>query len=211
MKKELSGYKNPNDAITEFETELAKFTGATGVIATDSCSQAIELGLRYAKPKMYATIPPQVHFTVPMILKRLGIEYMVSEDNWEKEFRICGSNVYVAANTLEKDMFHLENPNQRKIVCLSFGPESPMRLGGGGAILTNDKKAYEWLKLAANNGRDATIDYWEDQKEFTVGYDYGMRPADAIAGLEKLANNEINNLDYGYENYPDISELKINT
>jgi len=209
--KELSDYRTPEGALYEFEAELSKFVGATGVIVTDSCTNAIELGLRYSTPKMYATIPPNCHFTIPMTLKKLGIEYMTSEDNWENEFRIQGSSVYVAENTLAKDMFQTENPAQKKIVCISLGPDSPLGLEGGGAILTNDKAAYEYLKLAANNGRDLKVDNWEDQKEFTVGYNYGMRPADAIAGLNKLANEEINSSDYGYKNYPDISGLEINT
>jgi len=209
MKKELTDYKTPAAALYEFESELAKFTGATGVIVTDSCEHAIELGLRYKKPKMYATIPPQTPFAIPMILKALEIEYMYSEDKWENEFRIQGSSVYVSAKHLAKDMFQLENPNQKKIVCVSFAEGSALNLGGGGAILTNDKKAYEWLKLAANGGRDLTIGNWEDQKKFTVGYHYGMRPADAIVGLDMLANNEIADVQEKYNNYPELTDMLI--
>jgi len=212
MKKELSDYHNPLEANDDFEKALAEFTGANGVVVVDSCTHAIELGLRYAKPKMYATLPQNTHFTVPMTLANLGIEYMFTEDNWENEYRIEGSNVYVAANQLAKDMFQTENPNQRKIICLSFGPGAPLDLGGGGAILTNDKKAYDWLKLAANDGRDLSLSNWRDQKVFKqLGFHYGMRPADAVRGIDMLADNEFNEQKQDrYSNYPDMREVLLN-
>jgi len=211
MKKEISDYSNPYDAVSEFEKELAEFTGASGVIATDSCSHAIELGLRYTMPKLYATIPAHTYLSVPMTLKKLGIEYMMTDEEWDKDYRIEGSIVYDSARRFEKDMFQLDNPNQKKIVCLSFGHGKPLEIGHGGAILTNDKKAYEWLKRASYDGRDLSFDRWIDQKEFVVGYHYMMRPEDAVIGLNKLANNEITDLgDKGYKSYPDLREITIN-
>jgi dTDP-4-amino-4,6-dideoxygalactose transaminase len=211
MKKELSDYNNPLEANEDFEKALAKFTGASGVVVTDSVEHALELGLRYSKPKMYATIPPNAHFSVPMLLQKLGIEFMYSDDKWENEYRINGSIVYNASQHLAKDMFQTETPVQKKIVCLSLGPGTPMGLEGGGAILTNNREAYDYFKLAANDGRDLAISNWEDQKEFYLGYHYGMRPADAIAGFEKLANEEIADLGVnGYGNYPDLRDIVIN-
>jgi len=211
MKKELSDYHNPFEANEEFEKALAEYTGAKGVIVVDSCTHAIELGLRYSPPKMYATIPEQAHFSTAMTLKMLGIEYMFTDDEWEKEYRIHGSTVYDAAQFFEKDMFEAE-PGKSKIQCISFGPGSPMDLGGGGAILTNNKVAYEWLKNAASHGRDLSISHENDQKEFTLGYRYYMRPADAVLGLHKLAENEVTDLsDNRYTNYSNLREVEINT
>ena len=211
MKKEISDYLNPNEAIEEFEKALGEYTGASGVIVTDSCTHAIELGLRYSKPTIYATIPPHTHFTVPMTLQKLGIEFMYSEDKWENEYRIQGSIVYNSSNYLAKDMFQTENPNQRKIVCVSFDAGSPLAIGHGGAILTNDKEAYKWLKRAANDGRDLTVTHWEDQKEYDMGYHYGMHPLDANVGLNMLDNEEIADVGgNGYGNYPDLRDIVIN-
>ncbi len=198
------------NTIHEFETALAEFTGAKGVIVTDSCTHAVELGLRYSTPKMYATIPAQCHFTVPMTLRNLGIEYMFTESKWKNEFRIEGSIVYNSGEYLAKDMFQTENPNQRKIVCVSFADGAPLDIGGGGAILTNSKEAYDWLKRAANDGRDADIKFWQDQKDFSSGFHYSMRESDAAIGLEKLANNDIAECDFGYGNYPDLRDILIN-
>jgi len=212
MKKELSDYHNPFEANEDFEKALAEYTGAKGVIVTDSCTHAIELGLRYSPPKMYATIPEHTHYSVPMTLKMLGIEYMFTDDEWENEYRIQGSSVYDSAMYFSKDMFQTENPAQSKILCVSFGPGTALDLGGGGAILTNNKPAYEWLKNAASHGRDLSKSDWKDQKEFTLGYRYYMRPADAILGLEKLSNNEITDLSANrYTNYPNLRDVEINT
>jgi len=211
MKKSISDYSNPFEAIDEFEKALAEFTGAKGVVVTDSCTHAIELGLRYNTPKMYATIPVNTYLSVPMTLAKLGIEHMFIEEEWDKEYRIQGSIVYDSARHFSKDMFQTENPNQRKIVCLSFGHNKPLEIGHGGAILTNDRAAYDWLKRAAYDGRDLTVTPWEDQKEFDIGYHYHMRPEDAVIGLNKLAAGEINDLGgKGYKHYPDLREITIN-
>jgi len=210
MKKEITDYANPFDANDEFEKVLGEFTGAKGVIATDSCTHAVELGLRWSMPKMYATIPPHVHHTIPMTLKKLGIEYMFSEDDWENEHRIQGSTVYTSAKHLSKDMFQTENPNQLKILCVSFADDAALAIGHGGAILTNDKKAYNWLKLAAYDGRDRqAIDLSKDS-DTTDGYHYGMRPSDALIGLEKLANGEILDLRDRYKDYSNMQEVLLN-
>ena len=195
----------------EFEKALAEYTGAKGVIAVDSCTHALELALRFSTPTMYATIPAHTHFSIPMTLKKLEIEYMFTEDKWENEYRIQGSTVYDSSQFLGKDMFQTENPNQTKIICVSFGPGSALEIGYGGAILTNDRKAYDWIQGVVADGRDLDIQYWEDQKKFRVGYGYRMRAADAVIGLKKLTNGEITNTNgVGSGSYPDLRDFVIN-
>jgi len=211
MKKDISDYNNPFEAIDEFEKALAEFTGAKGVVVTDSCTHAIELGLRYNMPKMYATLPEHTYLSIPMTLEKLGIEYMFTEDKWDEGYRIEGSIVYDYARHFAEGMFETDTPVQKRIMCLSFGHGKPLEIGHGGAILTNDREAYEWLKRAVYDGRDLTISPWEDQKTFDVGYHYMMRPEDAVIGLNKLANGEITDLGgKGYKNYPDLREITIN-
>lgn len=193
--------------MNDFEKALAEFTGAPFVITTDSCTHAIELGLRYQKPKMYATIPKKTHFSVPMTLRNLGIEYMFTDDEWEKEYRIEGSIVWDSANYFEKDMFKVEI-GKSKLMCISFSSASPLNLGVGGAILTNDRKAAAWLTLAANGGRDLDIVCWEDQKEFNIGYQYYMKHADCEAANLLLTAGNFNKPHYGY---PDLSNIVFNS
>ena len=200
MKKSIEDYTNPFEAVDEFEKAIAEFVNpnpdkkSLGVIATDSCTHAIELGLRFAMPKMYATIPEQTYLSVPMTLEKLGIEYMYTEVEWDTEYRIEGSIVYDSARQFAPDLFELENPNQKKIVCVSFGHGKPLDIGHGGAIITNSKEAYDWLMLAANDGSYRTITPWSEQKEINVGYHYTMRLEDALIGLNKLSNGDITDL-----------------
>ena len=210
--KNISDYSNPFEAINEFENALAEYTGASGVVVTDSCTHAIELGLRYRMPKMYATIPAHTYLSVPMTLAKLDISLMYDdEDKWDKMYQIKGSTVYDAAGYFEEGMFQLDNPAQKRIICLSFGHGKPLEIGHGGAILTNDKAAYDYFKTAVYDGRDLSISPWEDQVEFDIGYHYMMRPEDAVIGLNKLANDQITVSKNGYKNYPDLRNIKINT
>lgn len=207
--KYIEDYENPFDAINEFEDAISEFTGAPGVVVTDSCTHAIELGLRYRRPKMYATIPEHTYLSIPMTLMKLDIDYMFTDDEWDKEYQIKGSIVWDSARRFEKDMFE-RDPGQKKIVCVSFGHGKPFELGRGGAILTDDKAAYNWLKKAAYDGRDLSKP-WQEQKEFTLGYHYMMRPEECVAGINKLASNEIVTLDKkGYTDYPNLRDITIN-
>lgn len=191
----------------EFEKALAEFTGAKGAIAVDSCTHAIELGLRFSKPKMYATIPEKTHYSVPMILNRLGIDFMCTDEGWDDMYRIEGSTVFDASQYFAKDMFQLDNPNQRRIICVSFGVGSALEIGHGGAILTNDKAAHDWFQSVVGDGQ--VKEYWEDQRKFKISYGYEMRTEDAVVGLNKLNNNEITVVKNGSENYPNIRDIVI--
>ena len=209
--KNINDYENPFDAIEEFEKAIGEFTGAKGVIVTDSCTHAIELALRYKTPKMYATIPTHTYISIPMTLKKLGVEYMFEDTEWENEYRIQGSPVWDCARRFEEGMATLEEHSPAgisKMQCLSFGHSKPLELGRGGAILTNDKQAYEWLKRAAYDGRDLSFDNWEDQKEFEIGYHYMMRPEECVAGLNKLAEGKF--VEQTGHVYPDLRDITIN-
>jgi len=209
--KTINDYENPFDACKEFENALIEFTGAPGVIVTDCCTHAIELGLRYKKPEYYATIPKHTYLSVPMTLHKLDIDFAYRDEEWDKVYRIEGSNVWDAARMFEKDMFRVDR--KTKILCVSFGHGKPLEIGHGGAILTNDRKFYEWARKAVYDGRDfEKYPNWHDQKVFDLGFHYHMRPEDAIIGLNKLSNNDIIDLgEKGYKKYPDLSEITINT
>jgi len=202
--KYIEDYTNPYDAIEEFEKELALFAGAPLAVATDSCTHAIELGLLYKKPVMYAGIPAETHISVAMTMARLGIDTLYDDDPWENNYRIEGSLVWDSANHFEENMFECEI-GKRKILCVSFGHGSPLEIGHGGAILTNDKKIHRWLKRAVYDGRNMGQ---IDQTEFEIGYHYMMRPEDAVIGLNKLATSEINTIPRKV--YANLNNITIN-
>jgi len=204
--KNISDYTDPFDAIEEFEKAISEYTGAPGVVLTDSCTHAIELGIRRKRPPMYASIPANTYLSVLMTLEKLDVSYMFTEEKWDKGYNIGGTGIWDFARTFEKDMFV-----PRTVQCLSFGHGKPLEIGHGGAILTDNREVYKWLKRASYDGRDPDIKHWKDQKEFDIGYHYMMRPEDAVIGLNKLANNEINTISSpGYKEYPDLREITIN-
>jgi dTDP-4-amino-4,6-dideoxygalactose transaminase len=201
-----SDYKNPFDAIVDFEHKLAKFTNAPYVVTTDCCTHAIELCFRYKQIahnfEETVTIPKRTYLSIPMIFHKLDIEYESTDMEWYGEYNFKGTNVWDSARMLSTNMYQLE-----QMQCISFGRTKPLEIGRGGAILLDDKNAYEWLKRASYDGRDLNVYPWQDQKLFQVGYHYMMRPEECIEGMNKLNDNDISH-DYNHS-YPDISLLSI--
>jgi dTDP-4-amino-4,6-dideoxygalactose transaminase len=204
--KNINDYNDPFEAIDEFEKALSKYTGAPGVILTDSCTHAIELALRASTPDMYASIPAHTYISVRMTLEKLSINYTMTEDKWNKAYSIGGTKVWDYARAFEQDMYC-----RGEVQCLSFGHGKQLEIGHGGAILTDNKELYEKLKKASYDGRDPEIKHWKDQKEFDLGFHYMMRPEDAAIGLNKLENNELNEINGpGWKQYPDLRNITIN-
>lgn len=197
---ELSDYDNPFDAIADFENKLATYTGSPYAVATDCCTHAMELCLRYLKPSETITIPYRTYLSVPMLMHKLQLDYEIEEYEWEGRYQLGNTSIWDSARMLEVNMYL---PDQFQ--CLSFGRTKPLEIGRGGAILTDNKEAYKWFKKASYDGRDISISPWEDQKEFQVGYHYMMRPEECIDGINGFGN--INNA-YSHT-YPDIRKINI--
>jgi len=100
-------------------------------------------------------------------------------------------------------------------MCLSFtGPYKHFKLSKGGAILTDDKKAYEWFRRARYSGR-RELPYHQDHLD-QIGVNCYMMPELAARGLllmkqfytlkgEKKHNEDIS------ISYPDLSKFPIYT
>ena len=193
---------NPFDTILEFEQALAEYTGAPYAIATDCCTHALELCLRYQKPEF-------VHFTaftylsVPMTMHKLGIGFSYLDETWLGEYQIHGTTVWDSARLLEPSMYR---PGQMQ--CLSFGYDKPLEIGRGGAVLLDDPLAYEIIRRQRYDGRMLEITPWEKQRIFHVGYHYRMNPEEAQMGLEKLQSFEPNTR---IKKYPDLRKIIISS
>ena len=93
--------------------------------------------------------------------------------------------------------------------CLSFGHTKPLPIGHGGAILLDDKKAYETILRQRYDGRDLTVAPWQDQKTFYVGYHYKPSIEDAVQGIALLQGVKEHNPKPVYVPYPDLRTIKI--
>jgi len=205
----ITDYKNPFDAITDFESALSKYTKAPYVVTTDCCSHAIELCFRYLQYKeiinsdTVVEIPNRTYLSVPMIFQILKIPFKIVDFDWKFEYQFNPFNIWDSARLLAENMYM-----DGQMQCLSFGRTKPLEIGRGGAILLDNKDAYKWLKKSSYDGRDLSYIPWENQINFNVGYHYMMRPEECIEGINKLNNLDISNK-YNHV-YPNLSNLNIN-
>lgn len=188
------------EPILQFEQALAAYTGAPYVITTDCCTHALELCLRLQQPH-------RVHFSaytylsVPMTMHKLGIGYSYVDEKWLGEYPIYGTTIWDSARLLAPNMYRAGH-----MQCVSFGRDKPLHIGRGGAILLDDRAAYEVMLRQRYDGRDLSISPWQNQKIFHVGYHYRMNPEEALIGLEKLAGVDPVPK---YHAYPDLRHCRI--
>jgi len=197
------------DDIKRFELALAEFTGAPYVVMTDCCTHAIELCLRHDKIKQ-CTFTPYTYLSIPMTMHKLDIKYDYYPDtishrqHWVGEYKFEGTRVWDSARRLEKNMYR-----EGQMQCLSFGYTKPLHIGRGGAILLDDRAAYEALICMRYDGRDLNTKPWESQGVFRVGYHYKPTPEEAVQGLALLEGVKESNPKPIYVPYPDLRKITI--
>jgi len=197
------------DKIKQFEDALAEYTGAPYAIMTDCCTHAIELCLRYDKITE-CSFTPYTYLSIPMTMHKLGIKYDYFPDHlphrqqWVGEYKFEGTRIWDSARRLEKNMYH-----NNQMQCLSFGHTKPLHIGRGGAILLDNKAAYDALICMRYDGRDLNISPWQDQKEFRVGYHYKPTPEEAAQGLALLQGLKEFSVTPKFVQYPDLRTITI--
>jgi dTDP-4-amino-4,6-dideoxygalactose transaminase len=180
------GWNDPYDVIREFEKRLADYTGAPYVVTTDCCTHAIELCIRWYKRKHpshipHIEIPDQTYLSIPMMLERLGLSFVINEDKWIGEYKLGHLPIYDSARRLQRNMYE-----QETFKCLSFGNGKPLTIGKGGAILLDSREAYDWIIRARYDGRDLKVSPWDKEQYEEVGYHYYLSPEQSAVGIVKL-------------------------
>jgi dTDP-4-amino-4,6-dideoxygalactose transaminase len=188
------------EKIAEFESALAKFTGAPYAVMTDCCTHAIELCLRFDRVKR-CSIPAHTYLSVPMTLHKLDIVFDYTDIEWLGEYQLTGTRVWDSARLLKQGMYRTG-----MLQCLSFGYDKPLSIGRGGAVLTDDVEAYDVIKHQCYDGRDLTVSPWENQKIFRVGYHYRPTIEEAVTALELLPNVD---QEPKPKQYPNLREIII--
>ena len=166
--------------VEQFEQEVAKFFDSPYAVATDCCTHALELCLRYEKTKFY-TIPKRTYLSVPFLANKIGIKFDWRNEQWEDYYYL--TEKIIDAAVLWKKNSYLPNT----LMCLSFQFKKHLSLGRGGMILTDDRQAAKELKKMSYDGREPCIP-WRSQNIKTVGYHYYMTPETARLGINKLAD-----------------------
>ena len=187
--------------VTEFESKIADFFGAPYAVATDCCTHALELCLRYNEVKI-SSCPTRTYLSIPMTFKKLGIEWTWDDTNWQESYQLGNTNIVDAAVMWRQNSYVAGT-----FTCVSFQFKKHLSLGRGGIILTDDKTAYSELIKLSYDGRNRG-EQWDTQIINRVGYHYYMTPETAQLGLEKL-ESAINSTarPWDYRDYPNLTKM----
>ena len=201
----------------EFEQQLAVYAGAKYVVAVDNMSNALFLALYYEhyinksiKDKII-TIPSRTYPSVPCEIIHAGLKIkwrQIEGETLTGAYQLEGSNVWDSALSFTADMY-----KPKTHMCVSFtGPYKHFKLSKGGAILTDNLKAYHWFRRARYSGR-RECSYHDDNLDM-LGWNFYMMPELAARGL--LLMSQFYNIDGSKKHqedltlpYPDLSKFKI--
>jgi dTDP-4-amino-4,6-dideoxygalactose transaminase len=188
--------------VEQFEHQIAEFYNAPFAVATDSCTHAIELCLRYKQIKT-ASCPKHTYVSVPMTFEKLGIEWRFRDQHWS-EFYLVSDDIIDAA-TLWQPRSYIGNT----FMCISFQFRKHLGLGRGGAILCNKEQDYSILKKMSYDGRLPSAP-WAEQNIDTLGYHYYMTPETAQLGIDKLPIAKTTRPKiWSDSDYPDLSSMTV--
>ena len=212
--KEL-GYKWDDlfDIIKMFEDKISKYTGAPYVTVTDCCTHALELSFIYLQTKQKidkVSLPAYTYLSVPMMLKKLDINFELIDQDWHGYYRFEPTNVIDMAVRFTKDCYV-----PGSFSCVSFGNKKVLQILRGGAVMTDNKQAHEWFQKVRYDGRDLKNVPWTRQQSFDMGYHYNLCVEDCARGIilmDELAKKGKNNNDAmleGKSHYPDLSKTKL--
>jgi dTDP-4-amino-4,6-dideoxygalactose transaminase len=199
------------NVVEQFESKIVSYTGAPFAVAVDNGSNALFLSLIYDQIEgKTIIIPSHCYPSVPCEIIHAGgkVRFYPSGKTLKGSYQLMGSRVIDSALCFTHNMYI---PNS--LLCLSFtGPYKHLKLGKGGAILTDDKKAYLWFKKARFSGRNE-CSYHED--DFTMlGWNFYMLPEIAARGLQLMSQfydyngKPLKNEDIELP-YPDLSNFSI--
>jgi dTDP-4-amino-4,6-dideoxygalactose transaminase len=201
---------NPHEITRQLEFEIARYTGAPYCVCVDNESNALSMALNYIGIKdLEIEIPSHTYPSIPceIILAGGKVKFIPSSEILSGEYQLRPTCVWDSALRFTADMFR-----SGMLQCLSFtGQWKHLKTVKGGAILTDSKDAYEWLKRYRFSGR-GECSYHEDT--FTsLGKNYYMPHVLASIGLMNI--QAFYNLDGTKKTmtdisipYPDLSDPK---
>ena len=166
---------SPWKVVEMFEENLAEYCGSPYAVVTDNCTDAIQMVCKYLDVKE-ATIPCRTYLSVPQAIMNAGAKVYLEERDWRGIYQLSPHPIYDAAKRLTSGMYI-----PGTYMCLSFHHKKTLKIGKGGAILTDDPRAVEWLKKYRYEGRDHIRDNID-----MCGMNAYMTPEQAARGLTLL-------------------------
>jgi dTDP-4-amino-4,6-dideoxygalactose transaminase len=190
---------NEYSIVDLFEKTVADYAGSKYAVAVDSCTNALFLSLMYSGIKdRHITIPSHTYISVPFSIIHAGGKPVFQDKTWSGFYFLEPTNIVDSALRFTQGMYIKDT-----LYCLSFHVKKHLNIGKGGMILTDSKKAYEWLKFARFNGRSGKK--YVQEAFNMVGWNMYMTPEDAARGLRIFKTLDKNNPDLTDE-YPDLNK-----
>ena len=176
---EKQGYqvKDPWDIVDIFEKKVAEYAGSRYAVSVDNCTDGLFLCLKYLNATGPITIPAKTYISVPCAIAQAACDTVFEDKEWQGVYQLTPYPVYDGATRFRKGMY-VEGSYQ----CISFHLKKILAIGKGGMILTDDKEAYEWFKIARYEGRHTHLKYEEDNIEM-LGWNMYMPPEQAARGI----------------------------
>lgn len=201
-----SFYKNPYAIVDSFEKEIGNYTGAPYVVTVDNCTNALFLVCKYLNVST-VTIPSKTYLSVPQSIIHAGGNVVFDKrpetNEWKGIYQLKPYPIYDSAKRFTSDMYIKDS-----FMCLSFHVKKILKIGKGGAILTDSYEAYCWFKSARYEGRNEKP-YKEDDIKM-LGWNMYMTPQQASHGLALMQNIPIVHDDLDEHNgYRDLTEFTV--
>lgn len=191
------------DSVEKFENLIADFFGSKYAVATDSCTHAIELCLRYQNINK-VEFPKHTYVGIPLLGFKLGLNWQLIENRWKNFYTLSKTNIIDAAVLWKKNSYI-----KGTMMCLSFQYQKHLNIGRGGMILLDNKMDYNNLIKLSYDGRQRNKP-WRKQNISKIGYHYYMTPENAELGINifsKVKNKNPKN--WSWLDYPDLSKMKV--
>lgn len=184
-----SGILTQGPKVAQFEEMFARYVGSKYAVAVNSCTSALFLSLLWWKknnPKEKTLLIPSVTFvSVANMAVQAGFNIAFTDEIFVGSYySLRPSNVIDAAHEITRGCYV-----PRSLMCFSFYPTKLLGGAEGGVIATDSKLAYEWLKLARNNGIERKDIFDWDYNVIFPGWKMNMTDLQAailIARINKL-------------------------
>ena len=195
--------ENPYKVVEDFENAVAEYAGAKYAVAVDSCTNALLLAMKYHDVDV-VYLPKKTYVGVAQSVLNAGGRCVFKDYEWTGAYVLEPYPIIDSARRFHRDMYI-----PGALYCVSFHWSKHIPIGRGGMILTDDKKAVEWLKRARLDGRREGVPAEEDTFD-VPGYHCYMTPELAARGLVFMNINKNKSFeDLPEEGYADLSQFNI--
>lgn len=197
-------FNDPREIIEIFEAKLAKFAGCKYAAVLDCASHGIFLSLKYRQIEDIVTIPRNTYVSIPMQIHHAGSKIALEHIPWSGLYQLGDTKIFDSAARFTKNMFV---GGDKTLQVLSFQIKKRLPIGRGGAVLTNDYSAFEWIKAASYDGRNLRTPYDSVNHVTTLGWHMYMTPEDAARGIllmDKLGERTFPDV-ANHDSYPDLT------